>query len=158
MVVVILLADYFLHRKRRKKRHKKKIILVKWLLFAIYLAIVLHLTLFSREIGSENRYQLKLFWSYEAFFRSGSYFYIREDYLNILLFVPFGIFLPQLFRKITWKKVFFAGFFCSVAIETTQLIGSLGLFEFDDMFHNTLGALLGYGLHLWVMRLAKAKR
>lgn len=33
---------------------------------------------------------------------------------------------------------------CSVSIELTQYFTGRGLFEFDDIFHNTLGAVIGY--------------
>ena len=36
-----------------------------------------------------------------------------------------------------------AGFGLSCVIEVSQLVFRRGLFEFDDIFHNTLGALLG---------------
>lgn len=31
----------------------------------------------------------------------------------------------------------------SASIEITQLVTKCGLFEFDDIFHNTLGAVVG---------------
>ena len=34
----------------------------------------------------------------------------------------------------------------SFGIELIQLVFKLGLFEFDDIFHNVLGAMIGYGL------------
>jgi len=34
----------------------------------------------------------------------------------------------------------------SFGIEVIQLVFKLGLFEFDDVFHNVLGAVIGYGL------------
>lgn len=35
------------------------------------------------------------------------------------------------------------GFFCSLLIETVQLITHLGWFELDDLLNNTIGCVLG---------------
>jgi len=68
--------------------------------------------------------------------------------LNIAMFVPLGILLPwihKLFRK--WYVMLGSGFACSLAIEIFQAITGRGLFDVDDLFANTLGAIFGYGLY-----------
>lgn len=63
---------------------------------------------------------------------------------NILMLLPLGILLPLCFRKPdTPKKIALIGFIVSLLIEVTQLITTRGYFEIDDLFHNTLGALIG---------------
>ena len=39
------------------------------------------------------------------------------------------------------------GFLLTVGIESLHLILSLGLFEVADLFNNTMGAMIGYGLY-----------
>ncbi|MBR4027500.1 MAG: VanZ family protein [Lachnospiraceae bacterium] len=39
-------------------------------------------------------------------------------------------------------------FVTSLTIEVLQLFMKKGLFEFDDIFHNTLGGVLGYVIYL----------
>jgi glycopeptide antibiotics resistance protein len=51
-------------------------------------------------------------------------------------------------RKI--RMVALSAFGISFSIEVIQLVFKMGLFEFDDMFHNVLGAVIGYGL--WKVR------
>lgn len=70
--------------------------------------------------------------------------------MNLLFFVPLGIFGKLLFRWKIWKVVL-AGFVTSLLIETAQLTGAFGiypcsyrLFDVDDLLLNTLGAILGY--------------
>jgi glycopeptide antibiotics resistance protein len=46
-------------------------------------------------------------------------------------------------------KVALLGFLTSLSIELLQLVLKRGLFEFDDMFHNTFGVILGYGIR-WI--------
>ncbi|PFE89058.1 VanZ family protein [Bacillus thuringiensis] len=67
--------------------------------------------------------------------------------LNIVLFMPLGFLLPTIwpqFRKI--KNTVCAGFFFSLAIELNQLLNNR-ITDIDDLFTNTLGAIIGYVLY-----------
>lgn len=77
-----------------------------------------------------------------------SYFYVPA--FNILLTLPFGIFLRYYF-KCNKKQVLIASFSLSLFFELTQLSGlyfiyprGYRLFDVDDLILNTLGGLLGY--------------
>lgn len=66
--------------------------------------------------------------------------------LNVLMFVPFGAFLPIYFAK--FRKVSataLAGFLMSFTIELLQLF-AFRVTDIDDLIMNTLGTLLGYGI------------
>ena len=65
---------------------------------------------------------------------------------NLALLMPFGFMLPM-FRDVNWKKVLLMSFCFSVGIELTQFITGLGLMEFDDVFNNTVGGLIGYMIY-----------
>jgi len=54
--------------------------------------------------------------------------------------------IHKLFRK--WYVMLGSGFVCSLAIEIFQAITGRGLFDVDDLFANTLGAIFGYGLYM----------
>ena len=76
----------------------------------------------------------------------------RQAYLNILFFVPLGMFLSRVYRIPRWAVVP-VGFAVSLAIELTQLTGNWGLsacqyryFDVDDLILNTFGAILGIAL------------
>ena len=78
--------------------------------------------------------------------------------LNIGMFVPLGVLLPltvRPFRKWYWTLAAGAG--GSLAIETLQYILQRGSADVDDLFCNTLGAMLGYCLCMLVVCL-KEKR
>ena len=63
---------------------------------------------------------------------------------NIMLLFPLGIAVPLWIKKAdNVKKVALIGAGVSLFIEVTQLITTRGYFEIDDLFHNTLGAVLG---------------
>lgn len=64
---------------------------------------------------------------------------------NILMLMPMGFLLSCLHRKF-WKIgiIFLTALAFSIFIETTQYFTGRGLCEFDDVFHNTLGACIGF--------------
>ena len=79
--------------------------------------------------------------------------------LNIALFVPLGVLLPLLwkpFRK--WYAALGAGFGVSLLIELTQLLTARGMCDVDDLFTNTLGAMLGWCAAMLVLALHQKSR
>lgn len=71
----------------------------------------------------------------------------RHFILNIVAFVPFGFFLPLLYKKhCSIKSVAVVGFLFSSCIELVQMFG-WGATEIDDLIANTLGVSLGYLLY-----------
>lgn len=108
-----------------------------------FLGIVFASTVFTRTPGN-RAYELLPFWSWREILFHQDWNLLQENVLNIILFVPIGILLFPLFRKITWKSALIIGLAISALIETSQLILCRGLFEWDDMIHNTLGCVLGY--------------
>ena len=112
--------------------------------FVIYLLIVLYITIFSRE-PEERRIDMELFRSYKLLFIDKNDFYYTQIVCNIIMTVPFGILFPVLNEKFrSVFLVFVSGFVFSLLIELAQYFSGRGLFEFDDLFNNTVGALLGY--------------
>ncbi|WP_422659193.1 VanZ family protein [Paenibacillus sp. EC2-1] len=75
---------------------------------------------------------------------------------NILLVVPFGMFVRYYLRK-GWAICLAASFGLSLFFEVTQLTGIYGiydypyrLFDVDDLLLNTLGGMLGYAIASWM--------
>lgn len=108
-----------------------------------YVASVLWITLLSR-IGSEYRAFLFPFYSYREILK-GSKQFLLENIGNVVLFVPLGAILSCIGVN-AFKRTILIGFSSSITIELLQTIFSLGMFECDDIMHNTLGALLGFML------------
>lgn len=71
---------------------------------------------------------------------------IEENLINIALGVPVGFLLSFIFTHRSWWKATLVGFVFYSVIELSQLILGRGLCEFDDVFHNTLGCVIGYGV------------
>lgn len=78
--------------------------------------------------------------------------YGKNFLLNALLFLPLGIFLPVLWRSFRRRGTAVGfGLGLSLAIELLQLF-NFRLTDVDDLIANTLGALLGYLLFVWMDR------
>ena len=127
-------------------------------LLCIWIAVILGITIFGRgEMLQEQRFELVPFWSYCAVWREGNMGLAIQIVLNVVFFVPLGFALPlcfDYFRSI-WRTVAVSAVFSAI-IELIQGVFAIGLCEFDDVFHNTLGALVGYGLFLLCRRFYEA--
>ena len=99
----------------------------------------------------EIKYQLEVFWSWKEIIHpigrlgtASRYDLLLENILNIVMLLPIGIFLPLAYgKKIDWKVGLLIGIGISFSIELLQLVLCRGLFEFDDIIHNSLGFLIG---------------
>ena len=74
---------------------------------------------------------------------------------NILLFIPLGYLLPDLFRR-KWLS-FLIALLISFAVETLQYLTGRGQFDVDDLICNSSGALIGILLWILLQRPIKAK-
>ncbi len=135
----------------------------------IWLLLVIGSTVFTRVPG-ERQYQLEVFWSWKEIFdhkgRLGSgngSGLLLENILNIFLLMPVGFLLPIVLKKqsnhdaqlspdsmddnktgqVHWYHGLLAGVLISATIELLQLILCRGLFEFDDIIHNSIGCMVG---------------
>ncbi|PFD43466.1 VanZ family protein [Bacillus cereus] len=114
-------------------------------IFLFYLSLVYKVTQIA-TVWDISRYETWIRVSQinlTLFDTAGSMTYL----LNIVLFMPLGFLLPtiwQQFRKM--KNTVCAGFFFSLAIELNQLLNNR-ITDIDDLFTNTLGAVVGYVLY-----------
>ena len=97
-------------------------------LIALYILIILRITLFSREPMTTRIFR-GLFWEIEMG-------YWNNIIQNILLFIPLGFLIGG-------KRGIIAGVLLSIGIELTQYIAVLGYCELDDVLNNTIGAAIG---------------
>lgn len=123
--------------------YKKRLKYSSLLILLGYISLVICSTLILRESFDDYRYELIPFWSYYAYVHRDSQL-LTQIYLNILLFVPIGLLLGISLNHKGVIRILFIGVEISFLIECCQLIFKKGIFEFDDMFHNTLGCLIGY--------------
>ena len=105
-----------------------------YMIFGFYLAVVLAL------VGFPNITMLQIEFTVSLI----PFIYMLSDIvnacLNVLLFVPFGFFLPM-FRSI--KSVALAGIVATSFIEISQLFTGRAT-DIDDIITNSIGTLIGY--------------
>ena len=148
-------------QKKRKRLEQYRALhggqLLAWFLVAVYFAMLISITLFSRESGSRTGVDLKLFetWGNQ---RLPDRYFVE----NILLFLPFGVLLPAAVPSLRkgWCCVY-AAFSTSMMLETVQLLTERGYCQLDDVVTNTFGAAVGYLLfvllrHIWKKRKSSA--
>lgn len=124
----------------------------------VWLFIVFLSTVFSRNPYPEMKYELMPFWSYAYTLQYHSVSMAEEIFLNVLLLMPMGVLLYAAFgRRIGIIRIVAAGFAVSFCIEFLQLVLKRGLFEWDDMIHNTLGVYLGCWMCKKVMDICKKR-
>lgn len=132
------------------------------IVFSVMLVSVLYLTLFSRVATEEYTVCLIPFYSfYEAQWNAEMY---RAMLMNVFLFVPLGLSLPNIFRECCkhkfWSSVLLMLVF-SIVIEFLQYYYQLGRVEVDDVLCNTLGGMIGASAYVmtkkWAMIFTKGK-
>lgn len=116
-----------------------------------YSFLILCSTVIYRIATDDYKIYLTPFWSYAAIDTGGHDELIKENLMNVALGVPVGFLLSFIMNRRSWWKAGIVGFLFSSTIELSQLVFKRGLCEFDDVFHNTLGCVIGYGVGLLLM-------
>ncbi len=78
-----------------------------------------------------------------------------EMILNVMIFVPLGLYAGILFRKWVFVKKFFLFVFVSLIIEVLQFTLRLGVSDITDVITNTLGGIMGLGVFKAIKQLFK---
>ena len=123
-------------------------------ILALYTIMILHKTLVNRSVWANPLENVIGVWG--LYNVNGEL--TTEVLENLVLFIPFTIFLLWSFKEIiigqlvglfvtVWKSVKVV-FLFSLTIEFLQLFLRLGTFQLSDLFYNTLGGLIG-GLIYW---------
>lgn len=117
---------------------------LSWWMFLTYLLMVLCFTIIFRDEMDVAQISMKPIWEYASL----NYKLIAESILNVLLFVPLGFLADAAIKRRMFLKTI--GLCCSISvtIELLQLITKRGVCNIDDVIHNTLGCIIGYGLFL----------
>ena len=122
------------------------------LLLIEYIFLIFCSTVFFRTTSELRKYDIHPFWSYKAI-QEGREDLLAENIMNVIVFIPIGMILGSLLRvkgswlpNGSWLMVAIIGCGISVAIESLQFFLMRGFSEVDDVMHNTLGCLLGYGI------------
>ena len=149
---------------KRKQKTKANTNTIWWLIFIVYIGLMLWLLLWRRQTwipGLSYRQMLQENINLKPFYTIDNYlnvifhypqsYYFRHCIINlfgnILLFIPAGWLLPQLFQCMRKFLLFFLT--CAIFlffIEFLQLFALLGSFDIDDIILNIFGMMIGYTL------------
>lgn len=164
-VLTFCLIGVFAIAYLRLRKKKNFIYILFFTLFFIYLYKVLDYTLFQFQSlvilkyfmpnlllrGQEAGKEMNLIPLITLSFHD-----LRTSFLNILLFVPFGIGLPFI-TNVRIKKVVVIGALFSMTIELLQLMTgyiadiTFRVADVNDVIFNTIGVAIGYALFLGVV-------
>ena len=136
---------------------RKRIRILGKILFILYVIFIVYFLLFSDWYGRtgemrEYHYNLvlfkeiKRFWNYRE--QLGIMAVMSNLLGNVLIFVPFGFFMPIGSRFRSFLATAFYGFGISLCVELFQLVTKVGSFDVDDLLLNTVGSILGYMLFI----------
>lgn len=113
-----------------------------------YAFLILAETVLIRKPFVGEHINLELFWSWRVWAVQRS-----QILTNVIMFVPIGVLVGWIWR---WRGLWVAAGL-SVFIEVLQLITARGLCEFDDVFHNMIGAVIGVGVVMIGRKLFKGE-
>lgn len=136
MAIVVLVFFW----KRKDSKWTATFLLVEYLIWIVSLVLLFRITM------PERRQILTPFWSYHSILTGTGHLGLQAI-LNVLVFIPVGVLLGCAFDKMKWWKAMLIGASFSIIIEVLQFVTRRGYAEFDDVFHNTLGCLIGFGLY-----------
>lgn len=171
LLVLIVTIPYMIYEYHKYGAITKKRVLIIFsfifYLLCIYFLVILPLPKIKDVAAYHGRwYNLKLFEfisdlrnakqfiltdpsTYISLFTSHRIF---EPLFNVLLTIPFGIYLRYYFNK-GWFTTIFYTFLLSLFLEITQLTGLYYLyprpyrmFDVNDLIANTLGGFFGFGI------------
>ena len=147
---LFFLGYYLFFRKLGKKEHKFSFTRILWWgIFLCYVFVVLGVTLLMRGSSLTAEPVYPPFYSYQDAWAHWSSVSWSNIILNFCMFVPLGFLLPLGFPGFRSEgRILLTGFFFSLSIELLQLITRRGMFEWDDLLGNTVGAMIGYGFYL----------
>ena len=131
---------------------KKKRLNVSYLvpfLFAVYIVLLVWIILFKlqlsiHELGTIRSINLIPFY-YEN--EIGMRFHIKEVVENIMIFVPFGIYLCMLKYRLSFKVNSVIILAASATLEIFQYVLAVGRSDITDIITNTCGGIIGIGIY-----------
>lgn len=147
IIVFLLLASAYLIYKKafHGKKTFTKVQAVSAVLLCCWLILVLGLTSLSRGANYTGEINIDFFSCYINAWNKWSISELQLIIFNMLMFAPLGFLLPLLWKKAEkiWVTLAFS-LGLTTLIEGIQLLTGTGIFELDDLFHNSVGSLFGY--------------
>lgn len=136
----------------RKRERRREALLT---LFVFYLAALVEIIALRDLQAVDSRPQPVLLHTTLAQLDEGFGAFVYHTAGNLLWFVPLGLLVPRLWPQRRLGTVTALGLGLSLLVEACQYLLGTGVPDVDDLLLNTLGAMLGYGLHCLHRRLKR---
>ena len=112
-----------------------------WCILIGYVFLTICATVLFRETSETMRYSFYPFRSYTQLYDK----LLAQIILNVAMLIPIGYLGGVAIKKMNTTKILAFGCLLSLTIEIIQLFSRRGVFNIDDVIHNTLGCAIGYG-------------
>ena len=73
---------------------------------------------------------------------------VSEIILNVMIFIPLGIYVGVLAKRMTFNTKLFSFFLVSLMFEVLQFILKVGAFDITDIITNTTGGIIGLMIYV----------
>lgn len=142
----LLALILFCHIHKRRNLTVSKYYYVLLAVFAFYIMGVFHFT-GAGTLYEGLIYQFEMKNSQINFIPFSRGIDFAGYLLNILLFIPLGVLVPAIWKRMDrFFAVFGAGILFSALIEASQLLNNRST-DIDDLIVNTMGAILGFVIY-----------
>lgn len=128
------------------------------ILFGIYLVVLIWIILFKMEFSFTYLYstrEINLIPFGDSVIINNRV-YLSEIYMNIIAFIPFGVYIAMLKPNWNFIKKVAPIALTSLLIEILQFTFAIGAADITDFIGNTLGGVIGLVIYLIVYKLFKA--
>lgn len=129
-------------------------------LFGLYCLVLLWIVLFKMAFSIEEIRALlttrSINWIPFSIRADGGLFHRREPVLNVLIFIPMGLYFGRFGLKPA--KAVALGFGISLGLESCQYLFAIGATDVTDLLTNTFGTALGLLLYAVLRKLYRDKQ
>jgi len=159
IMIGVWYVSYAIYRRRGGGKSVTKMQFGALFLLLGWIVVVMTLTTFSRGPNFEGWVNLRLLSGYVSAWHQWSLSEWQLIIFNMIMFAPLGFLLPLLSKRTRrFLTVLCLSFLVAMGIEFVQVISRRGIFELDDLFHNTLGSIAGFLLMRAVLDSAEHRR
>lgn len=132
----------------RKKSH-----FITSVLFLLYLVLLVWIILFKLQFSIADLDRMREINLIPFYYKEEVSFHATEVLENVLIFVPFGIYLCLIFKKLRFSGKLFLIAGMSVLLELCQYVLAVGRSDVTDLITNVSGGLIGVFLYNTIVRL-----
>lgn len=132
---------------------KKKSYYIASILFLLYLVLLIWIILFKLQFSITALDRVREINLIPFYYKEEISFHATEVLENVLIFVPFGIYLCLIFKKLRFSGKLFLIAGMSVLLELCQYVLAVGRSDVTDLITNVSGGLIGVFLYNTIVRL-----